>query len=296
MNHSILNQYFQVTIQQKGTEISSIKSKKTGREYMWNANPEIWGSHAPVLFPAIGSFKNSECTIDGETYKIPKHGFIRHNETLVLINQTATELNFQLDYSEQTLAIYPYKFRFNIIFKLDNNKLIVSHKVTNLDDKIIHFNLGGHPGFKCPINEGETYSDYYLEFEQMETAATTLLSQNGLISDKTKPILNKTNILPLTPNLFDNDALIFKDLKSRKVSLKSHQSNQILTMSFPDFNYLGIWAKPNAPFVCIEPWLGIADHENTDGDFLKKDGLIALPKGAIFEAEYIIEIEEFSHD
>jgi galactose mutarotase-like enzyme len=100
--------------------------------------------------------------------------------------------------------------------------------------------------------------------------------------------------LPLRNDLFDNDALIFKTLKSRKVSLKSHPSNQILTVDYQDFNYLGIWAKPNAPFVCIEPWLGIADHENTDGDFLKKDGLIALPKGEIFIADYSIEIG-YSH-
>lgn len=292
MNHSISNQYFQVSVEQKGAEISSIKSLKTGREFMWNAKLEIWGSHAPVLFPAIGSFKNGECTIDGKTYKIPKHGFIRNNETLVLESQTTEKLNFQLDYSNETLAIYPYKFRFNISFQLENNKLIVSHKVTNLDDKTIHFHLGGHPAFKCPINENETYSDYYLEFEKTETAATTLLSQNGLISDETKPILENTNILPLTPNLFDKDALIFKDLKSRKVSLKSHKSNQILSVSFPDFEYLGIWAKPNAPFVCIEPWIGIADHENSDGDFLKKDSLIGLAKKSVFEAEYVVEIVE----
>ena len=132
----------------------------------------------------------------------------------------------------------------------------------------------------------------YLEFEKEENAATTLLSANGLISDQTKPILKNTKTLPLTTDLFNNDALIFKDLKSRKVSLKSHKSNQVLTVHFADFSYLGIWAKPNAPFVCIEPWLGIADNENTDGDFLKKDGLICLPKGEIFEAKYSIEIEE----
>lgn len=292
MKHSISNNHFQVDVLAKGTEISSIKSLKTGKEYMWNANPKIWGSHAPVLFPAIGSFKNGECQIDGKTYKIPKHGFIRHNESIVLKSQTNNELNFQLDYSEQTLSIYPYKFQFNIIFKLVDNQLIVSHKVRNLDTQPMHFHLGGHPGFKCPINDGEVYEDYYLEFEQTENADTTLLSKNGLISDKTRPILVNTKILPLHKDLFNNDALIFKDLKSRKVSLKSHKSNQVLTVSFPDFNYLGIWAKPNAPFVCIEPWLGIADHDNTDGDFLKKDGLIALAEGNIFEAEYVIEIEE----
>lgn len=294
MQHSINNDYLQIRVLTKGTEISSIKSKKTGAEYMWQANPNIWGSHAPVLFPAIGSFKNDECTINGLVYKIPKHGFIRNNENIVLANKTSDELHFQLAYSAETLRIFPYKFRFNIFFKLEKNKLIVSHKIENLDDKTMFFALGGHPAFKCPINEGEAYSDYYLEFETEENAATTLLSANGLISDNTEQILTNTHILPLRNDLFDNDALIFKTLKSRKVSLKSHQSNQILTVDYQDFNYLGIWAKPNAPFVCIEPWLGIADHENTDGDFLKKDGLIALPKGEIFIADYSIEIG-YSH-
>lgn len=292
MKHTIFNDNLEITVLTKGTEISSIKSRKTGKEYMWNANPDIWSSHAPVLFPAIGSFKNDECTIDGKTYKIPKHGFIRHNETIVLKSKTDTILDFQLDYSEATLAIFPYKFRFNIMFELQENQLLVSHKIANLDTQNIYFHLGGHPGFKCPVNEGETYSDYYLEFEKKENAATTLLSANGLISDKTQPVLKNTNILPLTTDLFNNDALIFKDLKSRKVSLKSHKSNQVLTVRFADFPYLGIWAKPNAPFVCIEPWLGIADHENTEGNFLKKDALICLPKGEVFGAEYSIEIKE----
>ena len=292
MKHKITNNHFQVLIRHKGVELCSIKSLKTGKEYMWNANPDIWGSHAPVLFPAIGSFKNGVCTINGNTYKIPKHGFIRHNENLVIENQTDTKINFRLDYSNKTLAIYPYKFRFNIIFELVDNQIIITHKVTNLDDKAIYFHLGGHPGFKCPVNDGEDYSDYYLEFEKTETASTTLLSQNGLISDDTQLILENTNVLPLHKNLFDNDALIFKNLKSRKVSLKSHKSNQVLSVSYNGFPYLGIWAKPNAPFVCIEPWIGIADHENTDGDFLKKEKLIELPENEVFIAQYTIEIDE----
>ncbi len=292
MKHTISNNHLQVTVLNKGAEISSVQSQKSGLEYMWGADPAIWGSHAPVLFPAIGSFKNNECTIDGKVYQIPKHGIIRHNEDLTVKNHQPNELNFQLDYSEKTLATYPYKFRFNIVFELQENELMVSHQVTNLDNKQIHFALGGHPGFKCPINEGEEYEDYYLEFEETETAETTLLSTKGLITDQTEKILYNTNKLPLKKDLFNNDALIFKDLKSRKVSLKSKKSNQVLTVSYSDFEYLGIWAKPNAPFVCIEPWLGIADHEKTDGDYLKKDGLITLPKGEVFKARYVIEIEE----
>lgn len=292
MQYTISNSQIQVSVLSKGTEICNIKSLKTDKEYMWNADPAVWGSHAPVLFPAIGSFKNEVCTIDGKEYAIPKHGFIRHNEAIVLKERTESALHFQLEYSEKTLAIFPYKFRFHISFELKGNKLVVSHKVENLDDKEIHFSLGAHPAFNCPVNEGEEYSDYYLEFEETETAARTLLSSNGLISDKTEPVLTNTNILSLHPTLFNNDALIFKNLKSRTVSLKSRKSDQVLTVSYSDFNYLGIWAKPNAPFVCIEPWLGIADHEHTDGDYLKKDGLISLPKGEVFEAEYSITVTD----
>ena len=292
MHHSISNTHLQVSVLGKGTEISSIKSQKTGVEYMWDANPDIWSSHAPVLFPAIGSFKNNECTINGIIYTIPKHGFIRHNESIVLKSRTNDELNFQMDYSEQTLLIFPYKFRFNISFQLRGNKLTISHRVKNLDSKEMFFSLGAHPGFKCPLNEGENYYDYYLEFEFEENAARTLLSSNGLISDQTQQVLTDTNILPLSTDLFNNDALIFKDLKSRKVSLKSRKSNQVLTIDYNDFSYLGLWAKPNASFICIEPWLGIADHENTDGDFLKKEGLISLQEGQVFTAQYSIQIEE----
>tara|TARA_R110000868_G_scaffold50189_1_gene160640 strand:- start:447 stop:1325 length:879 start_codon:yes stop_codon:yes gene_type:complete len=292
MNHTISNSHLEVQVLTKGTEICSIKSKKTGTEFMWNADPDIWGSHAPVLFPAIGSFKNEVCTIQGEEYKIPKHGFIRHNEDIELINTTETALHFQLEYSEKTLAIFPYKFKFLISFELNENKLIVSHKVHNLDEKTIHFSLGAHPAFNCPINDDEKYTDYYLEFEKNENAERTLLSNNGLITDQTELVLHDSNKLELHADLFANDALIFKMLNSKKVSLKSRTSSQVLTVSFSDFKYLGIWAKPNAPFVCIEPWLGIADHENTDGDYLKKDGLISIPKGEIFEANYEIEIEE----
>ncbi len=292
MKHSISNNQLQVSVLSKGAEISSIKTPKSGKEYMWDANADIWGSHAPVLFPIIGALKNDVCTIEGEEYSMPKHGFVRHNDDIELKSRTHDRLNFQLDYSDKTLKLYPYKFQFNITFHLVGSKLVVTHKVKNLDDKSIHFALGAHPGFKCPINDDESYDDYYIEFEKEEQAEITLLSDSGLISDETKPMLEETNILPLTAEMFNADALIFKELKSRKVSLKSKKSDQVLIMRFADFNYLGIWAKPNAPYVCIEPWLGIADHENTDGDFLKKDALIELAKGQIFSAQYSIEIEE----
>ena len=113
------------------------------------------------------------------------------------------------------------------------------------------FSLGGHPAFKCPVNEGEEYEDYYLEFEKTENAATWLLEKDGLVGRTTKPMIENSDILPLKSDMFDNDALIFKNLNSTSVSLKSKKSSQVVHVDYTGFPYLGIWAKPNAHFVCI---------------------------------------------
>lgn len=291
MNHTISNDCLQVRIQSKGAELSSIQSKKTGIEYIWQADPTIWASHAPVLFPIIGLLKENSCTINGSSFQIPKHGFVRHNENLKVIAKTSTSISLQLEFSIQTLKMYPYKFKFVISFELKDNQLVVSHLVQNNDSDNIFFSLGAHPGFNCPLHKGANYSDYYLEFEHSENEETVLISDKGLVTNETRPILNGHK-LKLRPDLFDDDALIFRNLASRKVSLKSAQYDEVVTVEYQDFPYLGIWAKPNAPFVCIEPWLGIADHEDSDGDFLKKEGLLTLPKGEIFRAKYAIFIEE----
>jgi len=291
MKHSISNDELQVSILSEGAEIMSIKTR-SGQEYMWNADPEVWGSHAPVLFPIIGCLKNGLCTIEGEEYKIPKHGFIRYNKKIKVKNRTHNRINFQLDYSDETLKVYPFKFQFNISFQLIGNKLVVNHKVQNLDDKAMYFALGAHPAFKCPLNTTEQYEDYYLEFEAKETDSTVLLSKDGLLSDKQRPILDDSTILPLKSNIFDSDALIFRNLKSKKVRLKSKKSLQVLTVRYSDFEYLGLWAKPGAPFICIEPWNGVTDTADHDGDFIKKEGLIKLNALKTYNAQYSIEIEE----
>lgn len=292
MQHTISNDFLSISVLQKGAEICSIKSKYSGLEYMWGADSAIWGSHAPVLFPAIGAIKNKEAMINGKVYNVPRHGFIRHNESLHLKNSSPNELLFQLDYSEETLSVYPYKFSFQIGFRLENHTLTVSHKVINLDDQDIFFCLGGHPAFNCPMHKHEQYEDYFLEFEEAEHASTTKLSVDGLITNRTEPIIQNSKVLNLKTDLFDQDALIFKDLKSSKISLKSTKSDQSLTLDYRDFAYLGIWAKPDAPFVCIEPWNGMADHENTDGDFTQKEGIVSVGAHENFRAAYSITIDE----
>ncbi len=292
MIHTIENSFLSVKITHKGAEICSIKSKKTDQEFMWDAKPDIWGSHAPVLFPIIGMLKEGQYQYKGETYSIPKHGFIRNNELLEVEQQAKDSITLKYEYDETSLKMYPFKFVFHITFKLVNNTLQIIYKIENVGDEEMLFSLGGHPGFKCPLKENESYTDYYIEFEHEETAPNWTLASNGLLSGNSEPLLNKTSILPLNESLFDNDALILKNLKSRKASLKNKNNKTFLSVSFPDFNYLGIWAKPAAPFVCIEPWLGITDADATDGRFETKEGILKLPKKESFTAEFYISIEE----
>ena len=289
--HTLQNSKLKIAINKTGAELCDIVSVKNKTTFMWDANPEVWGSIAPNLFPIIGALKDDTYIFENQKYTLPKHGFIRNNENVKLLERATNSLTFGLIYSEDSLKIYPFKFEFFITYTLKDNCIEVLHTVKNLDDKIMYFSVGGHPAFKCPVFENENYNEYYLEFEATENSETHLINMdNGLISSKTKPMLNNTNKLNLFHDLFNEDALIFKDLTSRKVALKSKKSGEILNVSYKDFNYLGIWAKPNGDYVCIEPWLGIADSETTNQNFKEKEGILTLAPNETFKATYSIEI------
>jgi galactose mutarotase-like enzyme len=285
------NNQLKIAVKKTGAELCKITSVKNDTEFMWNANPDVWGSYAPNLFPIIGALKNDIYLCENQIYKLPKHGFVRNNDAVVLHEQSSNSLTFKLAYNEDSLKVYPFKFEFYMTYKLNNNTIEVLHTVKNRDDKTMYFSVGGHPAFKCPVFENENYDDYFLEFEYAENSKTHLINmENGLISSKTKPLFNNSDKLPLTHDLFNEDALIFKDLKSKKVALKSKLHGAILTVSYNDFPYLGIWAKPTGNYVCIEPWLGIADNEATNQDFKTKEGILKLNVGDTFKASYSIEI------
>ena len=291
--HQLENDKLKIVIKETGAELCEISSIKNKKHFLWDANPEIWGSFAPNLFPIVGALKNNCYTFNNKTYYLPKHGFLRHNTAVRLHEKTSNSITFKLAYNDELLKIYPFKFEFYISYTLINNRIEINHTVKNRDTKTMYFSLGGHPAFKCPINKGELYSDYFLEFEHIENCHTQQINkQTGLITAQTKPFLNAENKIKLTDSLFNNDALIFKTLKSKSVALKSVKQGSILTVRYSNFNYLGIWAKPKANYVCIEPWLGIADHENTNQDLKTKEGIIPLSKDHSFNASYSIEIHE----
>ncbi|MHA7844442.1 MAG: aldose 1-epimerase family protein [Winogradskyella sp.] len=285
------NDLLSIEIKQKGAELCSIRSVKNNTEFIWEANPEIWGSHAPNLFPIIGAMKDDSYIYNGKTYSMPKHGFVRHNEDFEIISNSNSEIVFKLKSNDELRAIYPFEFEFSITYELKDNELLIHHTVKNKDDKTIYFSLGGHPAFTCPLFEGESYTDYFLEFENEETSESYLLNMaTGLVTEKTKIVFNSPKTINLHGGLFNEDALIFKDLKSRQVALKHKNKGEILNVKFEGFPYLGIWAKPNAPYVCIEPWIGIADAESTNQQLKDKEGIMALDSYKTFNATYSITV------
>ncbi|WP_111610218.1 aldose 1-epimerase family protein [Algoriphagus yeomjeoni] len=276
MRHKLVSSELSIEVNEIGMELSSIKNKASGLEYLWQGDPNIWNGQAPVLFPIIGALKNEFTFISGQKYEMPKHGLVRNSNKPKLVEKTDSSLRFRFSWDEETMLLYPFKFQLDILFTLENKTLKVEHIISNLGDKAMFYSIGAHPAFNCPLKDEEEYEDYFLEFEQYETDSTWVVEENGLIGLDQKLVLNNTATLPLNKNLFDKDALIFKNLKSRKVSLSHKSSGPILSVKFDDFNYLGIWAKPGAPFVCIEPWLGIGDSINSNQKFEEKDGILKL--------------------
>ena len=283
------NDILKVTIDTKGAQLSSLYNKATGVEQLWQADPNVWPWHAPNLFPIVGAVINDQLLIDGKAYEMHRHGFARQSEFILLKNDEHNAI-FSLPNSENIKAIYPYRFDYEVMYMLIDNALRVTYKVINLDQKSIYFSVGAHPAFNVPFHQDEQYEDYYLEFETGEKLTTHLLSPEGFFSGETKDVPLNGNKLWLTKNMFDNDALVFQNLRTREVTIRSKNHDESISVEFPHFNYLGVWAKPGAPFVCIEPWLGCADTQGTPKDISKKENIQKLSAGHVFEAAFFISI------
>ncbi len=261
-------------------------------EYLWQGDSRYWTGQAPVLFPIIGALKEGKTSHLGKEYALPKHGIIRNSDQVKLIHQQSDQVIFRLESNAETLEVYPFDFALEVSFQLSDKCLEISHKVSNLDNQDMYYSIGGHPAFNCPLPPGEKLEDYFIEFPKKENDSTWMISEDGLIGEKGEIVLNDTREIPLHAHLFDHDALIFKQLKSREVSLSHRERGPVVKLEFEDFDYLGIWAKPGAPFVCLEPWLGIADSVHHSGLLAEKEGIRKLAPGESETKTFRIWIEE----
>ena len=269
------NKTLQVNIHPQGAELQSIFHLQHQLEYLWNANPEYWGKHAPVLFPIVGQLNENTYAYNQKLYSLPRHGFAR-DRAFDLVHQNESSATFQLNSDEATLSAYPFPFSFQIKYALSGNELTNEYSVKNTGNETLLFSVGGHPAFKVPLVEDTLYEDYYLEWEHPETIDRWTL-QDGLLNTHPLPFLQQQNTIPLSHDLFKKDAVVLKHPKSTSISLQSHRTKHGLTMHFDGFPYFGIWAAKEAPFVCLEPWCGIADSLYHNGQLAEKEGIIHLP-------------------
>ncbi|GEC78184.1 aldose 1-epimerase family protein [Flavobacterium aquatile] len=277
------NDLCSASINTKGAELNSFKNLQTNREYIWNGNPEFWGKHSPVLFPVVGALKDDCYYYEGKKYNLSRHGFARDFEFEV-IESSSNAASFLLKQNSEIAAKYPFDFELQMDYKLVDRQLVLSYTIRNKSDVEMPFSIGAHPAFALP----NSFTDYSLEFEHEEKLITHEL-ENNLFSGKTRPInLDKTN-LPLTYSLFEKDALVLKTIQSKKVTILENKK-PLLKVNFDDFSSLGIWTVQNAPFICIEPWIGFADDATSDGNLFEKTNIQILQPSTSFGASFSIEI------
>lgn len=286
---TIENEFLIAEINHKGAELRRLYFKKEKREIIWNGNPEYWGRHAPVLFPFVGKVKNNQYNVDGNTYELGQHGLAR-NSVFSQVNSNKNSCEFELTSSTDSLKKYPFEFSLKTKFTLENTTLKTEYTVSNLGKKTMYCSIGAHPAFNCPSNNELSLKDYNLQFETKETSDILLLSETGQISDTRTSFLQNIDSLALSDGLFKNDALIFDDLKSKFMIIESNKDHLKVKVSWSNFPHMGIWKPIGAPFLCIEPWQGMADFDSHNGNFKTKFGVLSLEKEKDHSCGYDISV------
>ena len=276
---TLQNQFVSASINPYGAELKSLINKENNTEYIWQANPAYWNRSAPVLFPIVGEVKNNTIIVGGEQYALNRHGFAR-DSMFAVSQQTETSATFTLESTAETKKVFPFDFKFSVRYTLEGKKLHTFFIAENMGTETLYFSVGAHPAFNLPTGN---ITDYYIEFERPETLHRHLLADN-LFSGETEEVLKNSSRLELQTQLFEKDAIVFKNMQSGWMALKSKTGNYTVKMDFEGFPYFGIWTKPNCEqFICLEPWCGLADNTNFKGEFKDKEGVIALPEGQVFE-------------
>jgi len=287
------NDLLEVELNPKGAEIIKIIGQQDHLNYMWKRDPILWASSAPILFPIVGALQNNECRIEGQTYSMTQHGFSRHHvyETHQV---SETRVEFILRPNEDILKQYPYLFELKVIYTLIDNQLSCQCVVKNTDQRPIYFQIGGHPAFACPFMENESSNDYYIEFEENETLDQKIIDvEHKGMSHITKPLFDNEKRFFVRQALFNNDAIVVKDMKSKYVTLKSLNHNKSLRFYMENFNHLGLWTSRHVGgLLAIEPWVGHSDYVDFKGEFKEKEGVVELEVGKEFSCKFVVEVNQ----
>ncbi len=293
MLSTIENAHLKLIVDTLGAQMMSLLSKD-GCEYLWQGDPVYWGDRAPVLFPFIGRLQDKQYQLDGKIYLVDIHGFACREEFSVL-SHTESELALVLPGTILTWASYPYEFVLEVTYRLADKTILVENRVKNKTGISMHFALGGHPGFRVPLTQGERFEDYCMEFSRCYYPDRIGFTKDTiLLNGQTQCFpLENDRILSLRHDLFDNDAIILQNM-AREVTLKSRTSGRSITVSYPDMPYLGIWHWPqtDAPYVCIEPWTSLPGRSGVTENIACRSDFIHLKPEETYENTCSITITQ----
>jgi galactose mutarotase-like enzyme len=270
-----------------GAQLSSLRDRD-GRELLWDGDPSVWAGRAPLLFPIVGALAGGTYRLGSTTYPLPRHGFAR-GKRFDVVESGSTAAAFRLKADEATFQVYPFRFELDVHFELEGPMLAVTACVRNAGDEEMPASFGYHPAFRWPLPFGGARSSHFIEFASDEPAPVRRLNANGLLAAERHPTPILQRRLALADALFQDDALIFDEIRSRYLTYGADYGPRI-RLTYPDAPYLGIWSKPRANFVCIEPWHGIADPEGFSGDFRTKPGVFMLAAGTALPIKMTITL------
>lgn len=278
MDHKISNSRLQLMLSDRGAELKSIQ--KDGQEYLWDGDPRYWDEQSPLLFPYVGRFTDGRYRLGGREYEMGIHGFAR--KCLFSVAERAEEsIIFELRDSAETYRAYPYHFVLRVSYRLWYDTVMVAYHVSNCSQETMYFGIGGHPGFRVPLEDGLGFSDYYLEFAGQSWPERVGHTPACFLSGRDESLpLEDDKILRLSHGMFDDDAIVLRDMAD-EVTLKSDKGTRQVKVSYPQMAYLGIWHAPGmeAPYVCIEPWTSLPSRQDIVEEFKYKSDLIRLAAG-----------------
>lgn len=282
---------FCASVDSTGAQLISLKDAE-GREYIWQRDPAVWSFCSPLLFPSVGNCREGRTRFDGRWYDMPKHGFCR--EADFNAEQTAPDSAvFRLASDDRTRRFYPYDFLLSLVYTLKDGILFMDYSVKNTGENRSCYCIGSHPGFICPLEEGERFEDYQLDFEHEEHTSSIVYNLDTLEfePDVHGVVLEHTRTLPLSYELFKKDAIYFDQLSSRKVSVIHRNTRRGVQVSYPGFETVAFWTpwEKKAPFLCVEPWNGSAIRRGEDDDFINRRHVQVLEPGE--EKSYHMEIK-----
>jgi galactose mutarotase-like enzyme len=271
-----------------GAQLSVLRDAH-GRELLWNGDPAVWAGRAPILFPIVGTLAGGRYRLGSSSYPLSRHGFAR-GRLFQVLEVAASSALFRLQADADTLKVYPFQFQLDVSIALNGPTVSVRSSVRNLGNEDMPASIGYHPGFRWPLPYGQPRASHFIEFATDEGPSIRRLDGSGLVAAERQPTPVSQRRLPLQDSLFENDVVIFDDIRSRAVTYGSDKGPRI-RLGFPDARFLGLWTRPGAGFICIEPWHGISDEAGFAGDFREKWGVFTVPPGISRQLSMDITLE-----